>query len=98
MNRPSESFTGRPVDASGRGFDRGVTLMQGGPEPIFGGIAPESASERADRLVQPRVAEHYLRQGERIADAIMAARDFGRHVMDRIRRIDKGRTPAPNIR
>ena len=43
----------------------------------------ERGSERADRLVRPEIAEHYMRQGERLADAIMAVTSFARRIAAR---------------
>jgi hypothetical protein len=72
-----------PSDPTGLALDRGAMLMQRGFEASTSGgdFAAERGSERAGRLVPPDVANHYLRQGERIADAVMAINDFVRRVM-----------------
>ena len=89
MTRPMPTMrrAGRPIDPSSLGLDRGVGLMQRSFEPphLSGDFSSEHGSERADRLVPPETAAHYLRQGECVAEAIMALNDFVRRVMARTR-------------
>ena len=44
----------------------------------------ESGSERADRLVRPEAAAHYMRQGERLAAAVMAVTSLVRRIAARL--------------
>ena len=45
----------------------------------------EPCSKRADRLVPPPVAAHYLRQGERLAEAIMVLHGVIHGILHRLR-------------
>lgn len=100
MNRPmsTKRLPGRPIELSGLGVDRGAMLMQRSFGTSSGSADAESRSERADRLVPCQTAAHYLRQGERIADAIMAVHGFARRVMARLRRTGGGQAPVARIR
>ena len=102
MNRPMSTMRlpGRPIELSGLGVDRGAMLMQRSLDSRSGAgdFPAESGSGRADRLVPPEMAAHYLRQGERIADAIMAVHGFARRLMARLRRAGDGQAPAARLR
>jgi hypothetical protein len=52
------------------------------------------ASARADRLVRPDVAAHYMRQGERIADALMAVTAALRRLLPQFRHDEAAKTRA----
>ena len=99
MNHPMPTmrFAGRPIEPAGLALDRGVALILQSFEASQGDFPIEPGSERADRLVPPAAAEHYLRQGERVADAIMAVHGFFRCAMSRLHRADdstRGATAA----
>lgn len=65
---------------------RHATRMRGNLKLMASGdFQTEPGAERADLLVPPDVADHYFRQGERIADAVMALTDLARSAMTRLR-------------
>jgi len=100
MNRPIQTTRLRPIERAGLGVDRGATLMQRSFDSSSGSgdFPAEPGSERADRLVPPETAAHYLRQGKRIADAIMAVYGVARRLMARFRRAGDGQAPVARIR
>ena len=102
MNRPMSTMRlpGRPIELSALGVDRGAMLLQRsfGTPSGASDFPAERGSERADRLVPPETAAHYLRQGERIADAIMAVHGLARRLMARFRRAGDGGAPVARIR
>ena len=55
-------------------------------------FSAERGSERADRLVRPEVAAHYMRQSERLADAVMAVTSLVRRIAARL-----GSSPSDRI-
>ena len=61
-----------------------MTRQKSMPQPTAD-FLPEPGAERANRMVPLDVRDHYLRQGEHIAEALVAVSDLMRAAAARLR-------------